>query len=193
MPLDSRFSIEPLMRLITLVLVAVVVILLGRLTWMIIEPSSILPAADGSRLDPVASGPASAAMRGYDDVAALSVFGAAPKSAANVINAPETSLSWVLKGVLADPDPERSGAILAPQGQPEKYYRVGDDLPGSVRLDQVLADRVILARDGKLDCNAARCPPVRRLQGAPPICRRWIPTSRWQPTVGWRGSIVRPG
>jgi general secretion pathway protein C len=169
MPLDSRFSIEPLMRLITLVLVAVVVILLGRLTWMIIEPSSILPAADGSRLDPVASGPASAAMRGYDDVAALSVFGAAPKSAANVINAPETSLSWVLKGVLADPDPERSGAILAPQGQPEKYYRVGDDLPGSVRLDQVLADRVILARDGKLETLRLQRRPLS--SGAAPARR----------------------
>lgn len=151
MPLDPRLSIEPVVRMITLVLIVFAVVMLGRLTWMILEPSSILPAADSSRLDPIGSGPETVTMRGYDDVAGLSVFGAAPKSASNVINAPETSLSWVLKGVLADPDPERSGAILAPQGQPEKYYRVGADLPGSVRLDQVLADRVILARDGKLE------------------------------------------
>lgn len=151
MPLDSRLSIEPVMRLITLALVAVVVIMLGRLTWMIIVPSSALPAPDGGRLDPIASGPLSATIGGYAELAALSAFGAAPKTARNVINAPDTSLSWVLKGVLADPDPEHSGAILAPQGQPEKYYRVGADLPGNVRLDQVMADRVILARDGKLE------------------------------------------
>lgn len=151
MPLDSRLSIEPVMRLITLVLVAVAVIMLGRLTWMIVEPSSVLPAADGSRLDPVGSSSESVTVRGYDDLAALSVFGAAPKSPTAVINAPDTSLSWVLKGVLADPDPERSGAILAPQGQPEKYYRVGASLPGNVRLEQVLSDRVILARDGQLE------------------------------------------
>ena len=57
----------------------------------------------------------------------------------------------MLKGVLTDPDPARSRAILAPQGQPEKAYVVGASLPGNVRLEQVLADRVILARDGKLE------------------------------------------
>lgn len=151
MPLDARLSIEPVMRLITLLLIGVVAILLGRLTWMIVEPASVLPAPQIERLDPVSSGPNSVRIRSYGDLASLSVFGAAPKTTATVINAPDTSLSWVLKGVLADPDPERSGAILAPQGQPERYYRVGAELPGSVRLDQVLADRVILARDGKLE------------------------------------------
>lgn len=164
------------MRLITLVLVAVVVIMLGRLTWMILEPSSLLPAADRSRIDPVAGGPASATRRGYDDLAALSVFGAAPKGPTDVINAPETSLRWVLKGVLADPDPERSGAILAPQGQPEKYYRVGASLPGNVRLDQVLSDRVILARDGQLETLrlqrrslALSAAPARQVANLPQI------------------------
>ncbi|WVM92770.1 type II secretion system protein N [Halopseudomonas pachastrellae] len=67
------------------------------------------------------------------------------------INAPDTKLSWTLKGVLSDPDPARSAAILVTQGQPEKLYRVGASLPGQVRLEQVLPDRVMLMRDGQLE------------------------------------------
>src|SRR5690606_1524177 len=60
-------------------------------------------------------------------------------------------LSWTLKGVFTNPDPSRSAAILAPQGQPEKLYRVGASLPGSVALQEVFADRVILDRGGRLE------------------------------------------
>jgi len=46
-PLNARLSIEPVVRLITLLLVAVVVVMLGRLTWMLVEPSSMLPFGGG--------------------------------------------------------------------------------------------------------------------------------------------------
>lgn len=176
-PLNARLSIEPVVRLITLLLVAVVVVMLGQLTWMLVEPSSMLPSVEDSRLDPIANGAEAARIRGFDDVAALSVFGSAARAANTVVDAPDTSLSWVLKGVLADPDPERSGAILAPQGQPEKYYRVGASLPGSVRLDQVLADRVILVRDGQLETlrlqrrplSSGAATPSRRTANLPQV------------------------
>ena len=172
-PLNARLSIEPVVRLITLLLVAVVVVMLGRLTWMIIEPSSMLPSVQDSRLDPVASDSEMAQIRGFDDVASRS----AARAPSTVVDAPDTSLSWVLKGVLADPDPERSGAILAPQGQPEKYYRVGASLPGNVRLDQVLADRVILVRDGQLETlrlhrrplSSGTAAPARRTANLPQV------------------------
>lgn len=151
MPLDARFPLDSTLRLLVLLLVAVTAVLLGRLSWTLIEPQSVLPAP--APLAVTLSDTSEPGSHGsFAELASLSIFGsAAGKPASAAINAPDTSLSWVLKGVLTDPDPARSSAILAPQGQPEKAYRVGASLPGNVRLEQVLADRVILARDGKLE------------------------------------------
>lgn len=176
MPLDARFPLDSSLRLLVIVLVAITAILLGRLTWTVVEPQSVLPSPVPVPLT-MSNGAAVGARGGFAEVAGLSVFGSAagkPRNAA--LNAPDTSLSWVLKGVLTDPDPARSAAILAPQGQPEKAYRVGADLPGNVRLEQVLADRVILARDGKLETLrlqraslAASRAPARRAAALPQV------------------------
>jgi general secretion pathway protein C len=151
MPLDARFPLDSSLRLLVIVLVAITAILLGRLTWTVVEPQSVLPTPAPSPLT-ISNGSVGGARGGFAEVAGLSIFGSAAGKQRNAaLNAPDTSLSWILKGVLTDPDPERSTAILAPQGQAEKAYRVGASLPGNVRLEQVLADRVILARDGKLE------------------------------------------
>lgn len=189
--MNARLSIEPVVRLITLLLVAVIVVMLGRLTWMIIEPSSMLPSVQDSRLDPVASGSEMAQIRGFDDVASLSAFGSAARAPSTVVDAPDTSLSWVLKGVLADPDPERSGAILAPQGQPEKYYRVGASLPGNVRLDQVLADRVILVRDGQLETLRLQRRPLSSGTAAPARRTANLPQVDSSVTLAPDGGVAR--
>lgn len=191
MPLDPRLSIEPVIRLVTLLLAAVVVVMLGRVTWMLVEPSSLLPAADARRFEPGADASAAVQVRGYEDVATLSVFGSAAMTANRAVNAPDTSLSWVLKGVLADPDPQRSGAILAPQGQPEKYYRVGAQLPGSVRLDQVLADRVILARDGKLETLRLQRRPLSSGSVAPSRRTANLPQVDTSMTLAPDGGVAR--
>lgn len=151
MPLDARFPLDLSLRLLMVALVAITAVLLGRLTWTVVEPQSVLPAPVAVGVA-VAEGQSDGTSTGFADIASLSIFGtAAAGQRSAAINAPDTSLRWVLKGVLSDPDPARSAAILAPQGQPEKAYRVGASLPGNVRLEQVLADRVILARDGKLE------------------------------------------
>lgn len=151
MPLVARFTLDSVVRFSTFVLVAITAVLLGRLTWAVLEPASILPAADApSTMNFTAE---TAPVRGgFAELASLSVFGtAAAKTGSRALNAPETSLSWSLKGVLSDPDPSRSAAILLPQGQSEKLYRVGASLPGDVTLQEVLADRVILNRGGRLE------------------------------------------
>ncbi|WP_304639753.1 type II secretion system protein GspC [Pseudomonas sp.] len=149
MPLVARFTLDPLLRVVTFVLIAISAVLLGRLTWGLLEPSSVLPAAGiAPPMAQDSAGPAS--VGGFRQLAALSVLGASAAQPV-VVNVPDTTLSWALKGVLSDPDSTRSFAILAPQGQREKLYRVGDALPGNVRLEQILPDQVILARDGKLE------------------------------------------
>lgn len=150
MPLVARLPLDPFLRAATLILLGLAAIVLGRLVWVVLEPSSILPPVDTSSL----SGPEQTASReagGFRELAALSVLGKSQSSGPRVVDAPDTNLKWELKGVFTNPDPARSAAILAPQGQSEKLYRVNASLPGNVRLDQVLGDRVILARDGKLE------------------------------------------
>jgi general secretion pathway protein C len=176
MSLDARFPLDSTLRLLVVVLAAFIAVMLGQLTWTLVEPQSVLPAPAPVALT-LAEASADSGQGGFAELASLSVFGsAAGKPASAALNAPDTSLSWVLKGVLTDPDPARSAAILAPQGQPEKAYRVGASLPGNVRLEQVLADRVILARDGKLETLrlqraslAASKAPARRTAALPQV------------------------
>lgn len=150
MPVIARLSLDSVVKLATFLLVAITSVLLARLTWTLIEPTSVLPPAASVPLAELQTDSATGARGGFRELAALSVFGT-PARENRVVNAPETSLSWTLKGVFTNPDPSRSAAILAPQGQPEKLYRVGASLPGSVTLQEVFADRVILDRGGRLE------------------------------------------
>lgn len=151
MPLVARLTLDPALKIATFILVAITAVVLGRLSWALIEPSSILPSAQAASAQPLPTSSGNGSQGGFRELASLSIFGASNNPRSSVVNAPDTTLSWVLKGVLSDRDPERSSAILSPQGQPEKLYRVGASLPGNVRLEQILSDRVILARDGKLE------------------------------------------
>lgn len=150
MPVIARLSLDSVVKLATFLLVAITSVLLARLTWTLIERTSVLPPAASVPLAELQADSATGARGGFRELAALSVFGT-PARENRVVNAPETSLSWTLKGVFTNPDPSRSAAILAPQGQPEKLYRVGASLPGSVTLQEVFADRVILDRGGRLE------------------------------------------
>ena len=148
MPQVARLSLENLVTLVCGVFVLVAAWLLGRLVWVLIEPQSVLPAIEPIPYSASSSGVVS--RPGFRELAMLSPYGQADRAPV-VVDAPDTKLSWTLKGVLADPDPARSAAILVTQGQPEKLYRVGATLPGQVRLEQVLGDRVMLMRDGQLE------------------------------------------
>lgn len=64
-------------------------------------------------------------------------------------DAPVTSLPLVLGGVFAYADDENLGyALLGNSSADIKFYKVGDSLPGGVRLHAVQADRVLLNRGG---------------------------------------------
>jgi general secretion pathway protein C len=80
-------------------------------------------------------------------VADLSLFGA-PPAAGNGLEAPQTQLNLILRGVWAGPVRQWARAIIAGNGD-EKSYRIGETLPGGAILDQVLPDRVILKRGGR--------------------------------------------
>lgn len=150
MPLVTRFTVDSVVKLLAVGLLLLTAIVLGRLTWVLVEPSSIFPSINDDVTSSISVEARAARLGGFHELAALHVFGSAaiqPK----ILEAPDTSLSWSLKGILSDPDPSRSAAILMLQGQKEKLYRVGAELPGNIRLQEILADRVILNRGGRLE------------------------------------------
>ncbi|MBY8966407.1 type II secretion system protein GspC [Algiphilus sp.] len=69
----------------------------------------------------------------------------------DVEDAPETRLSLKLLGVYAAEDPSLSRAIIAAANQDEKLYAIGDKISNNVELHSVFPDRVVIARDGKLE------------------------------------------
>lgn len=77
----------------------------------------------------------------------------APASAAGggtaPIDAPETQLNLILRGVLSSDDPKEAHAIIAEPNGTENFFRVGAALPGGAELKEIYADRIILMRAGR--------------------------------------------
>lgn len=77
--------------------------------------------------------------------------GGAPVMINAPIDAPDTSLKLVLRGVYSSDDMGNGHAIIAdPQGK-EEQYSVGDSLPGNAELSEVHAEKVILKRNGRYE------------------------------------------
>lgn len=66
-------------------------------------------------------------------------------------DAPKTRLRLTLKGVFTAQDVSESGAIIAETGKSSEYYRIGEELPGNVRLAEVYPDHVLLDRAGNYE------------------------------------------
>ena len=67
------------------------------------------------------------------------------------IEAPETKLQLILRGVLSSNDPEHARAIIADPRGKEEQYAVGKELPGNAELSEIHPDRVILKRNGRFE------------------------------------------
>ena len=78
------------------------------------------------------------------------LFGTTTPDAAEATYAPETQLDLRLIGVFATGD-SSALAIIAAGQRPGAIYGLGDTLPGGARLRSIHADRVILARAGRLE------------------------------------------
>ncbi|HEX6929711.1 MAG TPA: type II secretion system protein GspC [Gammaproteobacteria bacterium] len=123
------------------------------LTWSMFESATaepVLPPPTG-----IASAAGTSAGRSsMASVAAMHLFGtaeaAAETLAAAAADAPETRLNLKLRGILAADPPEYSRAIIS-SGNDDKVYAVGAAVPGGASVEAVLADRVVLRRDGRLE------------------------------------------
>jgi general secretion pathway protein C len=78
--------------------------------------------------------------------------GSAPPVQVSVpVDAPETKLKLVLRGVFSSDDQKNGHAIIADPRGKEEQYSIGDTLPGNAELSEVHADRVILQRGGRYE------------------------------------------
>ncbi|MDF1613754.1 type II secretion system protein GspC [Desulfurivibrio dismutans] len=157
--------LEQFRTLCVLVLVIFLAQASARLVWAFLlpapEPAPVIsaPAATGPaarRSDGVAVDPA----RG-EKLAALHLFGqpdpqADPEAEAAalslaMVEAPETTLSLTLKGLLATADGRRGLAVIAERRGDDEVYGVGDTVPGNAEIEAIYPDRVLLRRAGQLE------------------------------------------
>jgi len=115
----------------------------------------------------------------YASIAAAHLFGEVSKEPPALtgdaaLTAPDTSLSLQLRGAVAAGDPRFAHAIIADGSGSEKVYFVNSTVPGGATVQQIQADRVILARAGQLEIlrlpregQAAGGPPAGGLSAAP--------------------------
>ncbi|MFA5530324.1 MAG: type II secretion system protein GspC [Thiohalomonadaceae bacterium] len=146
----QQISTERWARAATAFMALAVAWSLAQLTWLVLPGgvSELGRAAPAPQVRQARSTPRLA------PVADLSLFGRIETVAGvggGPVDAPETRLNLILRGVLATGSPPYARAIVSAAGGDERSYRVGEDLPGGATLDQVLADRVILQRAGRFE------------------------------------------
>jgi general secretion pathway protein C len=143
---------------------------LALLTFRLMPGGASVPPA------PVGAPPAAATAAAAPDVERLvdaHLFGQAPADTAKpvvpaTIDAPDTTLSLKLTGILFGEGGQPSRAIISGGRDEQKTYGVGDaiEIANGAALRAVYADRVILEHDGRLE--ALRQPKDLIASAAPP-------------------------
>ncbi len=152
-PLTRVLSGTRVPALLNLILIAAIAWLLAGLTWQLVPSPQAGSAPAKNR---AAVGRKAQPRRDYAaEIVKHNLFGAATASATpvaqTVSEAPDTKLNLELHGVLAyDPEADALAIISEGRGE-ERVYAIGDELPGSATLEEVLADHVILKRNGRLE------------------------------------------
>jgi general secretion pathway protein C len=126
-----------------------------------------LAGRSGGPLEPVAPLPASASRQVVDipSILRANLFGQSASSG-SAENAPVTTMALHLGGVFPYNDEKMGFAILGNSAADQKFYRVGDAVPGGALLYAVHGDRVLLDRSGSIE--ALLMPPRTSLSLAPP-------------------------
>ncbi len=180
----------------TAVLALLAIWLLVHLFWLLLAPQPAeqpLNAAGPPDANP-------AAARTIPPLAQYHLFGETRDTAplTQLLNAPETPLNLVLRGIVAGTGPDQGFAIIRDASGREGVYRADSKLPGDARVHGIHTDRVVLVRHGQYETlrlpsagevdssdddlsavyaaadPAAASPPARPLSAALPQARRLL-------------------
>jgi general secretion pathway protein C len=138
---------------ITGVLVIAIAYQLATLTWTLVPGSTPAAVPLSRSADTGGTAPTS----DYSVLTNSHLFGEAAEQPAQVvtpvIDAPDTTLSLTLKGILAREADTVGGAIIAGSRGEDKAYAVGQTIDNAdgATLHSVYADRVLLNRNGRLE------------------------------------------
>ena len=133
-------------------LVLLIAYLCSQIIWMVLAPPQMLDLTPAK--SSVSSATRTAPSNFAGQIAASQLFGkatAVAKSEAKPVSAPETRQNLKLRGIYSKDDEEAGYALISSGSGPEKFYQVGDPLPGSSKLSSVFPDRVMLERAGKFE------------------------------------------
>ena len=158
------------------VLIVVVAWQAARFTW------ALLPQQQQAiSIPPTATATMPTRSNNVQQIADAHLFGVATAeepSAADLANAPQTSMSLVLSGTIASEDPEKGFAFIGESAAAAKFIKVGELVGGGAKLHSVFVDKVILDRGGRLEslnmprnnlgANMSAPPPVAALPGTTP-------------------------
>lgn len=186
---------------ITAVLVIAIAYQLAALTWTLMPGSTpvaapvVRPATDGAR----------ASASEYGALTNAHLFGEAAEQpeavVPAVVDAPDTTLSLTLRGILSKEEDLNGSAIIEGAGQ-SKNYSVGQTIEGAdgATLHSVYYDKVLLNRNGRLETlrlpkdltASAGASPMAMPQRMPPSPQQSTLREAISENASRLGDIIRP-
>ena len=142
--------IEGARLVLEFVLVIVAAYLLARIAWLIISPGEAVSTLTPRPLPaPVASSTSAGVRADISLLMTTNPFEAGDGEASAIPDAPATQLNLRLAALFMSTGDEESGSatIVTPDNVATRY-ELGDEILPGVRLERILADRVIISRDG---------------------------------------------
>ena len=128
--------------------------LIATLTWDLLAPAE--PPETAAVVAESVPGPPNPDRQLINQLPGWHLMGVVAKGSAPVItsapvDAPDTKLKLVLRGVYSSNEQDKGHAIIADPRGKEEQYSIGDMLPGNAELSEVHADKVILKRGGRYE------------------------------------------
>ncbi|MCF6226551.1 MAG: PDZ domain-containing protein [Xanthomonadales bacterium] len=144
----DRISLNNIYQPLNWLLMLLVAWMLIRLLWLGLMPADpiLKPAA-------VAQAPSTVQRAAYVPLSGRHLFGVFEEKqlVSHYVDAPETSLNLLLRGIVSGETDQDGFAIIRNSKGKEAVYRVGRDLPGGGEVRGIFYDRVVLFRDGQYE------------------------------------------
>jgi len=170
---------------INLLLVVWIASLLASLTWGLVTPQGDIRMEDIKTSPlPVDTDPNAQLIRQLPGwhLMGVATRNQIPVAVNTPIDAPDTRLKLVLRGVYVSDEYGKARAIIADPKNKEEQYAIGDMLPGNAELSEVYPDRVILQRNGRYE-TLRLIPDSKSRKGIIQKSSRKTPTERYEKQI----------
>lgn len=148
----ARTAPKRLAPWVSLLLAACIGLLAAKIVWLLVPAPAWQPPPPAPNTPAQRSGATAVDVRA---LVAAHLFGEPAAEVADAqpdpVDAPDTTLNLVLKGIFASKLDGESRALIDSGRGDEKAYAVGDEISRGTDIYEIYADRVILDRGGRLE------------------------------------------